>query len=80
MTESKTTKRPANQDMIDGYMDGRDLSSPEPSGNRSRSYKHGFANGRDDHKMKARASYEQLVKMADEAMDLDENDYGHVRI
>jgi hypothetical protein len=34
--------------MMDGYMDGLDISSPEPSGNRSQSYRHGFANGRYD--------------------------------
>ena len=35
-------------DMLEGYFDGLDPSSPEPSANRSASYRHGFANGRDD--------------------------------
>jgi hypothetical protein len=38
----------ANADMLEGYHDGLDLSSPEPSANRSHSYRHGFANGRSD--------------------------------
>lgn len=37
-----------HQDMIDGYVDGLKPDNPEPSANRSRSYRHGFANGRDD--------------------------------
>jgi hypothetical protein len=36
----------ANAEMIEGFMDGYDLSNPEPSGNRSRSYRHGFRSGR----------------------------------
>lgn len=30
-------------EMAEGYRDGRDLSAPEPSSNRSHSYRHGFA-------------------------------------
>ena len=74
MTESPTTKRAANAEMIEGYKDGYDLSLPEPSDNRSRSYRHGFANGRDDRKVKPRASYNELERMADEAMEADDND------
>lgn len=65
-------ERPANQDMIDGYLDGCDPNSPEPSDNRSRSYKHGFANGRDDLRGKPRATAEELRDMAHEAMLIDE--------
>jgi hypothetical protein len=43
------------QEMVDGYRDGHDLDAPEPSQNRSRSYRHGFANGRDDRRGKPRA-------------------------
>ncbi|WP_076866144.1 hypothetical protein [Bradyrhizobium mercantei] len=35
-------------EMTEGYLDGRKEDSPEPSANRSQSYRHGFANGRDD--------------------------------
>ena len=35
-------------EMTDGYFDGRDPDSPEPSINRSASYRHGFQMGRDD--------------------------------
>jgi len=42
------TGRPANAEMIGGFLNGYDLTAPEPSANRSASYRHGFANGRDD--------------------------------
>lgn len=38
----------AEKEMFDGYLDGFDLVAPEPSANRSNSYRHGFANGRAD--------------------------------
>jgi hypothetical protein len=65
---------PANQDMIDGYMDGWDLDNPEPSANRSRSYRHGFANARDDKRGQPRASFQEIGRQADEAMALDAYD------
>lgn len=65
-------ERPANQDMIDGYVDGLDQTCPEPSANRSHSYRHGFANGRDDRAGKPRARATMLRKMADIAMIEDE--------
>lgn len=45
----------ADDDMLEGYNDGRNPDSPEPSANRSASYRHGFANGRDDLARKPRA-------------------------
>ena len=63
--------KPANQEMVQGYLDGLDLDSPEPSFNRSHSYRHGFANGRDDRRGQSRDSYQNLVKMADIAMASD---------
>ena len=65
--------RPANDEMVQGYCDGLDLSSPAPSDNRSHSYRHGFANGRDDRSGKPRASAVDLCKMADLAMERDLN-------
>ena len=38
----------AEDEMLEGYLDGRKPDNPEPSGNRSRSYRHGFQSGRDD--------------------------------
>ena len=70
---SKTTVRPANDEMVEGFLDGYDLSAPEPSANRSHSYRHGFANGRDDRAGKPRASHAELVRMADRAMEMDDN-------
>jgi hypothetical protein len=66
--------RPADQEMIEGYRDGLDLNCPEPSSNRSHSYRHGFANGRDDRKGKPRASFEELTRQADGAMMRDDCD------
>lgn len=63
----------ANAEMIQGFLDGYDLSAPEPSANRSHSYRHGFANGRDDRRGKPRDTYENLMKAADAAMLADEH-------
>jgi len=41
---------------------------PEPSANRSASYRHGFANGRDDRRGKPRDTYENICRQAEEAM------------
>ena len=61
----------ASQEMIDGYRDGRDPNTPEPSDNRSHSYRHGFANGRDDLRGKSRAPASILRTLADEAQIKD---------
>lgn len=57
--------------MIDSYRDGRDPDSPEPSANRSESYKHGFLNARDDRAGSPRAPAEVLRLMADKAVKDD---------
>lgn len=63
----------ANDDMVQGFMDGYDLTAPEPSVNRSESYRHGFANGRADKTGISRGfSFAQLMTMANVAMVLDE--------
>ncbi|MDE2096849.1 MAG: hypothetical protein KGL39_06340 [Patescibacteria group bacterium] len=62
----------ANAEMIQGYIDGFDLDAPEPSTNRSASYRHGFANARDDKLYKRpRDTFENLNRMAEEAMIAD---------
>lgn len=38
----------AEAEMTEGYRDGFNPDSPEPSANRSQSYRHGFRNGRTD--------------------------------
>jgi hypothetical protein len=58
-------------DIFQGYLDGRDLDSPEPSGNRSASYTHGFFNGRDDRKGKPRAPARLLRLEAELAIAID---------
>lgn len=60
------------EEMIEGYFDGRDPASPEPSANRTESYRHGFANGRDDLAKKPRATADKLRAMADEAIAADD--------
>lgn len=59
-------------DMIEGYRDGRDVNSPEPSSNRSHSYRHGFANGRDDLANKPRDSAANLRELAAAAIAADD--------
>lgn len=54
----------ADAEMIAGYRDGLDPDSPEPSANRSASYRHGFANGRDDRAMNPRSTAQALRKAA----------------
>lgn len=61
----------AEDEMTEGYRDGSNPDSPQPSGNRSYSYYHGFANGRDDLRRQPRATAAELRKMAIEAIALD---------
>lgn len=55
-------------EMVEGFRDGFDLNAPEPSGNRSRSYRHGFANGRDDRRHEPRDSAAALREAAELAI------------
>lgn len=66
------TERPANDDMVDGYLDGRDLSAPAPSANRSHSYRHGFEVGRSEKLGDRLGSYADVSAMADKAMADDD--------
>ncbi len=66
-------RRPANDEMVAGYMDGFNLENPEPSANRSASYRHGFANGRADKTGVSRGlPFKRLTELADQAMDEDD--------
>lgn len=66
-------ERPANDEMIAGFIDSYDLDAPEPSDNRSHSYRHGFMCGRiDKGRMKAPGGADRLRAMADAAMAQDE--------
>jgi hypothetical protein len=58
-------------DFIEGYLDGLNADSPEPSANRSYEYRHGFANGRDDLNHKPRDSAANLRQQAQEATARD---------
>jgi hypothetical protein len=58
-------------EMVEGYLDGRNLNSPEPSANRSASYRHGFANGRDDRARSPRFPAAVLRFLADQAIKDD---------
>lgn len=61
----------AERDMVEGYLDGLNAESPEPSHNRSASYRHGFANGRDDKRREPRAGTALLRQWAEEAITDD---------
>jgi hypothetical protein len=68
-----TDIKPANAEMVEGYMDGYNPDAPEPSANRSYSYRHGFAVARAERHGKAPlADYDTLTAMADAAMRADE--------
>ena len=64
----------SEQEMLAGYLDGLDLDAPEPSTNRCRSYRHGFANGRDDRAGKPRALASVLRLQAEQAIAADQAD------
>jgi hypothetical protein len=68
------TEQLANDEMVQGYLDGYNLIAPEPTGNRSNSYRHGFMVARLDKGIMAHAYWpaEHLRKLADEAMEADE--------
>lgn len=61
----------AEDEMGEGYKDGGDPNAPEPSDNRSASYRHGFANARDDIRHKPRAAASELRRLAAEAIAAD---------
>mgnify|MGYP003443714893 CR=1 FL=1 len=62
----------ANDEMIQGYRDGRNLENPEPNDNRSHSYRHGFKAGRSDvtHTLQF-PSVQAAIEMANEAVSKD---------
>jgi hypothetical protein len=66
-------ERPANDDMVEGFRDGYDLTLPEPGANRSHSYRHGFMCARiDKGVIKHEFNAGELREMADTAMMIDE--------
>lgn len=64
-------QEPANPDMVEGYMDGYDLSAPEPSENRSESYRHSFYIGRAEKLGLPMLSYNELKAHAKAAIVAD---------
>lgn len=58
-------------EMVEGYLDGRKPDNPDPSANRSASYKHGFANGRDARAAWPRLPAAVLRLLADQAIRED---------
>jgi len=58
-------------EMLNGYLDGFDPDSPEPSENRSHAYRHGFSNGRDDLSRRPRATAAILREEAELAIAKD---------
>ena len=62
----------ANADMIEGYMDGYDLTAPEPSANRSFSYHHSFWIGRAEKLKLPLPTYQELERRAEFAAAADE--------
>lgn len=61
----------ANDDMVQGYMDGRDKDAPPPSANRSASYCHGFNVGRSEIENRSLGAFDAMRAAADRAMTAD---------
>jgi hypothetical protein len=61
----------ANAEMIEGYKDGYDLNAPEPSANRSHSYRHSFQIGRAEKMKLPLPTYQQLERRAELAILAD---------
>lgn len=62
----------AEDEMVEGFLDGYKRCSPEPGRNRSRSYRHGFRNGRADIDRRSNwRSIEEAEAAADRAMQMD---------
>jgi hypothetical protein len=59
------------QEMVDGYFDGRRPEMPEPSDNRSASYRHGFRSGRADLGRPRAESFDETQAAADRAIEED---------
>ncbi len=61
----------AEDEMIEGYFDGRNPDNPTPSDNRSAAYRHGFQSGRDDLTRKPSAPFGVRRKQAEEILAAD---------
>lgn len=55
-----------HDEMVERYLDGLKPDNSEPSANRSASYRHGFANGRDDLAHSPRLPAQVLRLLADQ--------------
>jgi len=68
----ESAQNAVNAEMVEGYSDGFDLNNPEPSANRSHSYRHGFAVGRADRNREpAFGSAENARRLAEVAEQKD---------
>jgi hypothetical protein len=63
----------AQDEMVEGYLDGLDPDSPPPSGNRSLAYAHGFQSGRDDLARKPSAPAGVRRRRAEEILVADDS-------
>lgn len=64
------TQADCDSEMLAGYWDGL-MGGPEPGGNRSHSYRHGWKNGRDDRGRSPRESAGYIREEAANAMAAD---------
>lgn len=58
-------------EMVEGYLDGRISDNPEPSANRSHSYRHGFSAGRADLNRYLPCSFDEMRARAASALNAD---------
>lgn len=67
----------AEDEMVLGFLEGYDINEPEPGPNRSKAYRHGFANGRDDILNSPRADATTLQRVAEEILGEAKNEGNH---
>lgn len=67
----------AEAERLEGYLDGLDPESPEPSRNRSWSYRHGFICGRADKNKRPAFLSAKEVGLAPEAIEKIRLDFGY---
>ncbi len=72
-------ERPANQDMVDGYLDGRastEMEFPAHLGNRGKAYRHGWLSAISDRNGGCHPvggyDYDAVCAAADKAMEEDQ--------
>ena len=65
------TRSFGEREMVQGFIDGYDPDAPEPSANRSASYRHGFRSAQADHGKPRAESFAATRAAAERAIEED---------